>query len=59
MSRKPYPINGDEEDAIYARSLLKCFYKSGIARKIKRKMNKRFRKQNKSYIKKYEEVLND
>jgi len=55
MSRKPYPIDSDEQDAIYARKWLLCFSRSGIAKKIKRKMNKRFRKQTKLYIKNYEE----
>jgi hypothetical protein len=45
MNKKPYPINGDEEDATYARKIYCYLAKSRVAKLIKRKMNKRFRKQ--------------
>ena len=47
---KPYPINGLEQDVTYARKIL-CVLKNNtkLVKFTKRKMNKRFRKQNKQY----------
>jgi hypothetical protein len=43
--KKPYPINGIEQDVIYARKIL-CILKNNtkLVKFIKQKMNKRFRK---------------
>jgi len=47
---KPYPIDGLEQDVTYARKIL-CVLKNNtkLVKFTKRKMNKRFRKQNKQY----------
>lgn len=47
---KPYPIDGLEQDVTYARKIL-CVLKNNtkLVKFTKRKMNKRFRKQNKKY----------
>lgn len=43
--KKPYPINGIEQDVTYARKIL-CVLKnnSKLVKFVKRQMNKRFRK---------------
>jgi hypothetical protein len=48
--KKPYPINGIEQDVTYARKIL-CVLKNNtkLVKFIKRQMNKRFRKLNKQY----------
>lgn len=48
--KKPYPIDGLEQDVTYARKIL-CVLKNNtkLVKFTKRKMNKRFRKQNKQY----------
>ena len=48
--KKPYPKNGDEQDIIYARKLHFFSQRPGVAKKVKRQLNKRFRKQGKIKI---------
>jgi hypothetical protein len=45
MNKKPYPTDGFEMDVTYGRKLYCYLNKSKLAKYIKRKMNKRFRKQ--------------
>lgn len=59
MKKKPYPINGSEEDCCYARKIY-CYLKNNHnnVKFIKKTMNKRFRKQaNEQLIKELEEIL--
>lgn len=45
MGRRQQLKSGDEWDAVYARKKLCVFEKAGVARKTKRRMNKRWRKE--------------
>lgn len=59
MNKKPYPINGNEIDCTYARRIY-CYLVNhpNVVKAIKRKMNKRFRKQSKeNMMQELEELL--
>lgn len=49
-NEKPYPTNGLEQDVTYVRKIL-CVLKNNtkLVKWVKRKINKRFRKQNKQH----------
>ena len=49
--RKPYPIDGNEQDCTYARRIY-CYlrHNHNNVKFLKRKMNKRFRQQEKKEI---------
>jgi len=44
INKKPYPINGLEHNAIYSKNVLCYMRKSKIRKRVKKKINKRFRK---------------
>ena len=53
MGRRQKLKGGDEWDAVYARTKLYVFDKPGVAKKTKRKMNKRWRKEFKQELLRY------
>lgn len=55
-SRRQKLKNADEYDLLFWRPVLKYFERSGVAKKIKRRLNKRYRQEGKKEI---EKVLND
>lgn len=55
-NKKEFPICGDEQDVCYGRKLYK-YLNSSVPKKIKRKMNKRFRRNHKPSLIKAQEEL--
>ena len=55
MGRKQKLINGDEHDVVGAWRKVYCYLqRAGVTKKIKTKLNKRFRRQAKEELREYE-----
>ncbi|MFP4019106.1 MAG: hypothetical protein ACLFUH_07640 [Bacteroidales bacterium] len=58
-NKKEYPICGDETDACskYGRRIHIVFNRSGVAKYVKRKMNKRFRRKKRDELRELHKIL--